>query len=175
MAIPFPCQCTLTSDTVMLHIFADDNPQAYGVPYSSLLTQGIIFDQFNLSVQWKYSPTWLNYASNWPVWPHTQILLLQAVADEEVDIPQVGTTKTSGIGLRQIINVKRFTKLSKLLSITAYVYQFTNNCQQPRSSEQKGPLTVSKLNLKWIQDIQLSTQSSSKKLLTFSQVATVHL
>ena len=45
-------------------------------------------------------------------------------------------------GLHHIIDVIRFRKLSKLLSITVYLYHFTINChQQPISSQQKGAYT----------------------------------
>ena len=56
-----------------------DNP-------ADLLTRGITFDQLNASIQWRHGPTWLNAPSNWPIWPHTEILI-QAAADEEADIP----------------------------------------------------------------------------------------
>ena len=51
----------------------------------------------------------------------------------------------------------RFSKLSKLLSVTAYVCQFTHNTRQPSSSQLVGPLTspeLSQANLKWIHNTQ---------------------
>ena len=51
----------------------------------------------------------------------------------------------------------KFSKLSKLLSVTAYVCRFTHNTRQPSSSWQVGPLTSSELsqaNLKWIHNTQ---------------------
>ena len=51
----------------------------------------------------------------------------------------------------------RFSKLSKLLSFTAYVCQFTHNTRQPSSSQLIGPLTspdLSQANLKWIHNSQ---------------------
>ena len=51
----------------------------------------------------------------------------------------------------------RFSKLSELLSVTAYVCQFTDNTRQPSSSQLVGPLTSSELsqaNLKWIHSTQ---------------------
>ena len=127
-----------------------DNP-------ADLLTRGITFDQLNASIQWRHGPTWLNAPSNWPIWPHTEILLIQAAADEEADIPQVDTTESPSTGLHHLIDLTRFSKLSKLLSVTAYVYRFIYNTRQPSSSQQTGPPTASELtqaNLKWIQDIQ---------------------
>ena len=115
-----------------------DNP-------ADLLTRGVSFDQFNSSTKWRHSPTWLSSPSKWPTWPHAEILLVQADADEEVDTPAVDTTKSPSIGLHYLIDLTTFSKLSKLLPVTAYVYRFIHNTRQPSSSQQTGPLTVSEL------------------------------
>ena len=130
-----------------------DNP-------ADLLTRGISFDQFNSSTQWRRSPTWLTSPSlwQWPTWPHTEVLTVQANTDEGVDTPIVITTEPPSVGLHHLIHLTRFSKLSKLLSVTAYLYRFIHNTRQP-SSSQTGSLTAPELaraNLKWIQDIQHS-------------------
>ena len=97
--------------------------------------------------------------SKWPTWPHAEILIVQADADEKVDTLAAITTEPPSVGLHDLIDLTRFSKLSKLLSVTAYLYQFIHNTRQSSSSQQIGPLTVSELtraNLKWIQDIQNS-------------------
>ena len=117
--------------------------------YADLLTRGISFDQFNSSTQWRHGPTWL----------YAEILIVQADADEEVGTPAAITTEPPSVGLHHLIDLTRFSKLSKLLSVTAYLYRFIHNTRQFSSSQQTGPLTVSELtraNLKWIQDIQNS-------------------
>lgn len=132
-----------------------DNP-------TDLLTRGITFQQLNSSIQWRHGPTWLNSPSKWPVWPQTEILLIQADYDEEAETPPVetplaGTTEPSNIGIQHLIDVTRFSKLSKLLSVTAYVCRFTHNTRQSNSSRRVGPLTPSELsqaNVKWIHDTQ---------------------
>ena len=126
-----------------------------------LLTRGITFDQFNSSTQWRHGPAWLSSISEWPTWPHAEILLVQTEADEEVDTPAVDTIEPPSIGLHHLVDLKRFSKLSKLLSVTAYVYRFISNIRQLNSS-QTGPPTASELtqaNLKWIQCIQHSVFS----------------
>ena len=62
----------------------------------------ITFQQLSSSIQWRHGPTWLNSPSKWPVWPHPELLLIQADYDEEVETPPVGppldeTTKASNI------------------------------------------------------------------------------
>ena len=132
-----------------------DNP-------ADLLTRGMTFQQLSSSIQWRHGPTWLNSPSEWPVWPHAELLVIQADYNEEVETPPVAppldeTTKPPNIGIQHLVDVTRFSKLSKLLSVTAYVCQFTHNTRQPSSSRQVGPLTPSELsqaNLKWIHNTQ---------------------
>ena len=108
-----------------------------------MLTRGITFDQFNSSTQQRHGPTWLSSPSEWPRWPHAEILLVQTDADEEVDTPAADTIESSSVGLHHLMDLTRFSKLSKLLSVTVYVYQFISNVRHPNSS-QTGPPTVSK-------------------------------
>ena len=129
---------------------------------ADLLTRGITFQQLSSSIQWRHGPTWLNSPSKWPVWPHPELLLIQADYDEEVETPPVGppldeTTEPPNIEIQHLVDVTRFSKLSKLLSVTAYVCQFTHNTRQPSSSQLVGPLTspeLSQANLKWIHNTQ---------------------
>ena len=132
-----------------------DNP-------ADLLTRGITFQQLSSSIQWRHGPTWLNSPSKWPVWPYAELLLIQADYYEEVETPTVGppldeTTEPPNIGIQHLVDVTRFSKLSKLPSVTAYVCQFTHNTRQPSSSRLVGPLAspeLSQADLKWIHNTQ---------------------
>ena len=96
------------------------------------------------------------------MWPHPELLLIQADYDEEVETPPVGppldeTTEPPNIEIQHLVDVTRFSKLSNLLSVTAYVCQFTHNTRQPSSSQLVEPLTspeLSQANLKWIHNTQ---------------------
>ena len=57
--------------------------------------------------------------------------------DEEVDIPPVNTTESPGIGLQHLIDVTRFSKLSKLLAVTAYLIQ-NSQAVKKQCGPQKG-------------------------------------
>ena len=121
-----------------------DNP-------ADLLTRGITFQQLNSSIQWRYGPSWLKLPSKWPVWPQAEILLTQADYDEDIETPSVekslaDTTEPFSTGIQHLIDITRYSKLSKLLSVTAYVCRFTHNSRQPSSSRQIGPLTPSELS-----------------------------
>ena len=96
------------------------------------------------------------------MWPHPELLLIQADYDEEVETPPVGppldeTTEPPNIEIQHLVDVTRFSKSSKLLSVTTYVCLFTHNTRQPSSSQLVGPLTspeLSQANLKWIHNTQ---------------------
>ena len=153
---------------------------------ADLLTRGITFQQLSSSIQWRHGPTWLNSPSKWPVWPHPELLLIQADYDEEVETPPVGppldeTTEPPNLEIQHLVDVTRFSKLSKLLSVTAYVCQFTHNTRQPSSSQLVGPLTspeLSQANLKWIHNTQQTVfakeianiQSCQNRLLLVRQL-----
>jgi len=81
-----------------------DNP-------ADLLTCGISFDQFNSSTQWRQGPTWLSSPSQWPTWPHTEILIVQADADKEVNTPTALTTEPCSVGLHQSDSHYRLDKI----------------------------------------------------------------
>jgi len=90
------------------------------------------------------------------VWPHADILLIQADIDEEVEVPPVDNPDSPSTGLHHLVDVTRFSRFTKLLVVTAYVCRFFHNTRQP-DLQWTGPLTTSELtqaNLKWIHDIQ---------------------
>jgi len=106
---------------------------------------------------------WLNSPSQWPLWPQAEILLIQANSDEEVEaLSAADASESPSTGIHHLIDVTRFSKLSKLVATTAYVFRFLNNLRQPSSLRQTGPLTTSELtqaNLKWIHNTQHTTFS----------------
>jgi len=110
-----------------------DNP-------ADLLTRGISYVQLNSSNQWRHGPMWLNSPSQWPLWPQAEILLIQANSDEEVEaLSAADASESPSTGIHHLIDVTRFSKLSKLVATTAYVFRFLNNLRQPSSLRQTGP------------------------------------
>ena len=67
------------------------------------------------------------------------------------------TTEHSTIEIHQLIDITTFSKLAKLLAVTAYVLRFTYNIRQLATLRRQGTLKPSELtlaNLKWIHQIQ---------------------
>ena len=128
-----------------------DNP-------ADLLTRGVTFDQLSSSVQWKHGPTWLTSPSQWPTWQQSEVLHVQTEADNEIEVLEEDIpTKPESTGLHKILDVTQFSKLGKLIAVTAYLLRFIHNTRQPSTSRRTGFLTTSELalaNTKWIHHIQ---------------------
>ena len=128
-----------------------DNP-------ADLLTRGVTYEQLQSSVRWKHDPAWLISPSQWPTWHQPETLHTHAELACDLETVQENVaTEHSTIGIYQLIDITTFSKLDKLLAVTAYVLQFTYNIRQPTSLRRQGALIPSDLtqaNLKWIHQIQ---------------------
>jgi len=105
-------------------------------------------------MKWKQGPIWLPFPSQWPTWQQSAILHAQ-VAEEELEDTQEEAPSVSSkpLGIHTVIDITRFSSLSKLLSVTAYVLRFVQNCRKSVTSQLLGPLTVPELtaaNQKWL-------------------------
>ena len=126
----------------------NDNP-------ADLLTRGLTFDQFKSSLLWVHGPTWLPDQQNWPVWQHSSISHLHAVATVSDTFTPSEPTPLS-TGLRYIIKVRDYSTLCKLLTVTAYVYRFVFNLRN-KQAVKKDPITAGELHYVrklWIKDCQ---------------------
>jgi hypothetical protein len=107
------------------HCPTDQNP-------ADLLTRGITPLQLQSSSLWQNGPTWLRRESTWPTWnpTHTANLSLfeEPTKGLHPTIPPETTDTTSGIHL--IIDTSRYSSLTKLLFVTAYVYRFLHNLRK---------------------------------------------
>ncbi|CAG2188672.1 unnamed protein product [Mytilus edulis] len=100
-----------------------DNP-------ADLLTRGLSVSQFEKNTLWFNGPEWITDTSKWPSWkPNETTVLLtstdiedSSTADNEIDNQQ---------GIHQIVQITRYSTLSKLLRITAYLLRFIRNCHSP--------------------------------------------
>ena len=128
-----------------------DNP-------ADLLTRGVTFDHLNSSFQWRHGPTWLVSPPQWPTWQQSEVLHVQTEADNEIEVIQEATpSKPEGTGLHKILAVTEFSRLGKLIAVTAYILRFIHNTRQPATSRNVGFLTTLELalaNSKWICHIQ---------------------
>lgn len=135
------------------HCPTNDNP-------ADLLTRGISATELHASTLWKHGPHWLPSESQWPSWNSSQVLYIhtpEAIAAEATTDESTQTEPTEETaGIHCIVDVSRYSTLTKLLTVTAYVLQFVKNLQN-RESRQIGPLSAKERQQarnKWIQNCQ---------------------
>lgn len=96
-------------------------------------------------------------------------------------VQDTSTTRPSTIGLHKLLDITAFSKLGKLLAVTAFVFRFVHNTRHATTSRRTGSLTPSELasaNLKWMHYIQHTSfpdeianlQSHGKCLLLVRQL-----
>ena len=139
-----------------------DNP-------ADLITRGISLSTLQEAVIWTHGPEWITREEQWPVWNPTEILHVQlASAETEVLVPESDEQPAEEqTGVQTVIDIERYSTLTKLLYVTAYVLRFIA-CVKPRVSKVTSPITVnelSKAQTLWIQSCQLSTYSKEIKNL----------
>ena len=69
-------------------------------------------------------------------------------------------TNNSPVGIHSIIDISKFSSLTKLIAVTAYVRRFINNCRRQDTASITGPLTTSELlqaNLQLVCHVQCLT------------------
>ncbi len=109
--------------------------------------------EFSESQLWKVGPDWLGDESKWPVWTATQALVLgvERVDEESVNL------NIAADDISSIIDQTRFSRLSKLFRVTAWINRFVRNCQPDRYSRIVSPLTTAEVTAaekSWIRSHQ---------------------
>lgn len=114
------------------HCPTNDNP-------ADLLTRGISATELHASTLWKHGPHWLPSESQWPSWNSSQVLYIhtpEAIAAEATTDESTQTEPTEETaGIHCIVDVSRYSTLTKLLTVTAYVLQFVKNLQNRESRQ----------------------------------------
>ena len=135
------------------HCPTNDNP-------ADLLTRGISATELHASTLWKHGPHWLPSESQWPSWNSSQVLHIQApeaiAAEDTTDESTQTEPPEETAGIHCIMDVSRYSTLTKLLAVTAYVLRFVKNLQN-RENRQLGPLSAKEQQQarnKWIQNCQ---------------------
>ena len=146
----------------------EDNP-------ADLLTRGITAKSLQSSTLWKNGPPWICMQAEWPMWmpsPTTPLLTATAIAEDSIPSKPAACQ----VGLHHIINPANYSKLMKLVAVTAYVTRFIANLKQPKN-KQCGHLTCDELfkaKMRWVKSCQseiywkelanLTSQSSTNRL-----------
>ena len=124
-----------------------DNP-------ADLLTRGTASAALSTPL-WTNGPSWLSDESRWPQWNPTLTLHLQT-DDVNTDrlTPMDPTEPLTGI--HKIIDISKYSTLTKLLRVTSYVLRIITNLRDS-ATKQTGPLSVNELNIaqfRWIFNCQ---------------------
>jgi len=130
-----------------------DNP-------ADLLTRGITSEQLNSSELWAHGPTWLPAHTAWPTWDPTKVLLtcLELGCTDHVPREQSMPNHSPQVtySVARIIDINKFSHLTKLIAVTAYVLRFINNAKHihPNSTMHLSPAELSLASVKWIYAVQ---------------------
>lgn len=116
-----------------------DNP-------ADLLTRGISFSTLHTSTIWTHGPRWILHKKQQPVWSPTDILQIGVTETETLStLDQQHLAVHSGV--ETIIDINRYSMLTKLLYVTAYVLRFIECLKSPaRTSKITGTITVNELS-----------------------------
>ena len=104
--------------TLWNYCSSGDNP-------ADLLTRGTSSTALSTPL-WTNGPSWLSDESKWPQWNSTLSLHLQT-NDTEVEQPVPMDPTEPHTGIHKIIDLSRYSTLTKLLRVTGYVLRFINN------------------------------------------------
>ncbi|XP_065911151.1 uncharacterized protein [Dysidea avara] len=121
---------------------------------ADLLTRGISAKQLKSSQLWLHSPSWLIYTDQWPTWSPADVVHLQNVAIEDAQETNNRPAETCGIHI--VIDVSRYSRLTKLFTVIVYVHRFGHNLKHP-SDRVIGPITAKELSdatMLWIKASQ---------------------
>ena len=105
---------------------------------ADFLTRGISATEFYASTLWKHGPDWLPSESQWPSWNSSQVLHIhtpEAIAAEATTDESTQTEPPEETaGIHCIMDVSRYSTLTMLLTVAAYVLRFVKNLQngEPR-------------------------------------------
>ena len=122
-----------------------DNP-------ADLLIRGITTEQLTSSDLWVHGPTWLPIQPAWPIWDPTEVLLtcLELGCADDMHSDQTESSQGPPATIARIADINNYGNLPKLLAVTAYVLQFTNNAKHtsPSSTMHSLPAELSLANVK---------------------------
>ena len=131
---------------------------------ADLLTRGISAAQFVNNDLWSRGPHWITKTESWPLWDTLPTAVcttcMEDCHEHVIETTPATSPSVDVIGIHNIIDVTRFSKLRKLIRITVYVLRFIRNCRLEKSTIRLEPLTVAELNEAdhlWIRSSQRTT------------------
>ncbi|XP_060568770.1 uncharacterized protein LOC132727351 [Ruditapes philippinarum] len=168
--------CDLTSQYAWKYCPTSENP-------ADLLTRGITAEKFMKNDLWMKGPIWLCDKTKWPIWEVSNRLHVQTIIEEqatgsqqaEIDEQMISevTHHVSSNNIQNIIDIRKFSNLSRLLRITAYIRRFIENCKVEQSRRNFDHLSTSELQQaeqRWIHYCQADVYSTEIQELVRNQV-----
>ncbi|XP_077553403.1 uncharacterized protein LOC144168258 [Haemaphysalis longicornis] len=117
------------------HCPGNENP-------ADMLTRGVAPEKLKDCESWWTGPTWLAQpASSWPKTPTGSPTEVPEEERRSAALP-VGHAKT--VATHQLVPIDRYSSLSRLLRVTAWLRRFVNNCN-PKAEKRMGPLSAKEL------------------------------
>ncbi|VDI56579.1 Hypothetical predicted protein [Mytilus galloprovincialis] len=101
----------------------NDNP-------ADLLTRGISASQLADAKLWYNGPEWINCSTSWPQWTPNTCILLTNIDQEESVTNTIEVNNTHGIHC--ILDIMRYSTLTKILRVSSWIYRFIANCRKSR-------------------------------------------
>ncbi|XP_063435728.1 uncharacterized protein LOC134716648 [Mytilus trossulus] len=115
---------SLTQDSEWKYCPTNDNP-------ADLLTRGISASQLADAKLWFNGPEWINCSKSWPQWTPNTCILLTNIDQEENVTNTIEGNNTHGIHC--ILDIMRYSTLTKILRVSSWIYRFIANCRKSRS------------------------------------------
>lgn len=114
---------SLTQDSEWKYCPTNDNP-------ADLLTRGISASQLADAKLWYNGPEWINCSTSWPQWTPNTCILLTNIDQEENVTNTIEVNNTHGIHC--ILDIMRYSTLTKILRVSSWIYRFIANCRKSR-------------------------------------------
>ena len=116
--------------------------------------------------RWLFGPTWLqNCFEDWPIRKEIKYKYddpeLKKEAKEKKCLINCNSAK---LALQEIIDIKRFSTLERLIRVTAWCRRFVFNCNRIVKEEKKGEIDAEEYEdaeSRWIRSVQIEMQSES--------------
>ena len=129
-----------TESSAWKHVKGVENP-------ADIATRAISLSELKSSERWRKGPDWLRQPiSEWPTddaYPLTEEYLQELRADDKRKILETSMLANDK-NTECPIKAERYSSLSKLLRVTAYVFRFINNCRKTLDSRH-GEMQVKEL------------------------------
>ena len=111
------------------HVPTKENPV-------DLVTRGISLKQFRKSTLWLHGPEWLCDCDSWPS-QKQYVMVSEIIAEPMPQVPKV----------EPVLDINKFSSLSKLLSVTSYLFKFICMC--------KSNVSLPTASVYWMRHVQM--------------------